>query len=159
MTIAPQSRLHILDKPVALPGKCSLCGDTGSDNRKFIDFGLQLDWYGAVYFCSECIKELAQAINYISLTHFESQARELSILQIKYDQLEARNKAVENALRIILGRSSDPIDSIVGDVVASVEESDSIVEPNKEHDGGDSKAEQSSSVEGPDDIFDADDFE
>lgn len=161
MTTTPQSRIQVLDVPISLPGVCTMCGSPGGDGRKFLDFGFQLDWYGAVYFCSECIKEFAQAANYIPVGAFEEQSKELAKLQVTYDQLVKRNKAVENALRTILGRdsSSDSIDDIIDGSVAIVEESTSTVESSRINDDGDSTTEQSIGIEGLDDFFDSSDFE
>lgn len=49
------SRVRLLDRPLAVPGKCAICGAV---DRKVIDIGFNLDYYGAVYFCVICIKEI-----------------------------------------------------------------------------------------------------
>lgn len=159
MTVTPQSRIQIVDTPVAAPGNCSMCGSCGGDGRKFLDFGKQLDWYGAVYFCTECVKEFSQAVDYIPVDAFNSQAQELAKLQISYDQLVKRNKAVENALRNVLGRDNDPIDDLVSSSMAIVEESNSAVESSRVNDDGDEETTESSSIQGSDDFFDASDLE
>lgn len=45
-------RFKLLDRPMALPGKCAVCGAV---NRPVVDFDMDLDVYGAVYFCVECL--------------------------------------------------------------------------------------------------------
>lgn len=159
MTVTPQSRIQILDIPVAAPGVCSMCGSSGGDGRKFLDYGKQLDWYGAVYFCTECVKEFSQAVDYIPVDAFNSQAQELTKLQINYDQLVKRNKAVENALRTVLGRDNDSIDDLVSSAMASVEKPDPAVESSGINDDRNEETAESSSIEGSDDFFDASDLE
>lgn len=46
-------RFKYLDKPAAAPGKCAVCGAV---DRPVIDFGFDVDYYGAVYICVECMK-------------------------------------------------------------------------------------------------------
>lgn len=159
MTVTPQSRIQVLDAPIAAPGVCSMCGSAGGDGRKFLDYGKQLDWYGAVYFCSECIKEFAQAADFIPVEAFNSQAIELANLQITYDQLVRRNKVMENALRNVLGRNSDPVDDLVSSAMATVEESNAVVESSRIDDDGDKETTESPSIQGSDDFFDSSDFE
>lgn len=58
-----QSRIQVLNLPVALPGHCVMCGAVdGEKNRKYIDTGFSLDWFGAVYFCTFCIAEIVEAV-------------------------------------------------------------------------------------------------
>lgn len=161
MTVTPQSRIQVLNVPVAAPGKCTMCGSAGDGERKFIDFGFQLDWYGAVYFCTECIKEFAQAAGYVPVEAFNNQGEELKKVQIDYDKLTLRNKAVENALRNTLdGQSnSDTSDDLVKRAMALVEKSDSPMESSRANDEGNSSTEQSTSIEGLDDFFDTSDLE
>lgn len=55
MTALPlTSRFHMVEKPVAHPGKCIVCGAV---DRACIDFGMDIDDYGAVYFCFDCMRE------------------------------------------------------------------------------------------------------
>lgn len=157
MTVTPQSRVQVLDVPIAAPGNCSMCGSVGGDGRKFLDYGKQLDWYGAVYFCSECIKEFASAVDYIAKAAFDGLYKDYQKLEVAYDKLVKRNQVMENALRNVLGKS-DSSDDLVASAMAVVEESNSSVEIDRVDDDGDSSTEQSSSVEGLDDFFDSSDF-
>ena len=47
-------RFKMLERPVALPGKCACCGAV---NKPVLDFNFDLDFYGAVYLCVECLGE------------------------------------------------------------------------------------------------------
>lgn len=70
LELSPQSRFSVHDNPDVAPGKCAVCSSVGGDGRKFIDFGMQLDWYGAVYFCTFCVTELASAGGYVAVENY-----------------------------------------------------------------------------------------
>ena len=57
------SRFQIVEgNPPHLPHKCSVCG---SISGTFIDFGLDLEFYGTVYLCVDnCIKQLTHELGY-----------------------------------------------------------------------------------------------
>lgn len=63
MTAPPlTSRFQLLDRPVAHPGKCCVCGAT---DRECVDFGMDLEDYGAVYFCTSCLREVGLIVGLI----------------------------------------------------------------------------------------------
>jgi len=47
------------DVPMFKPGKCGNCGASKNDGRKYVDFQLEIDWYGTLYLCGHCIKDVA----------------------------------------------------------------------------------------------------
>jgi hypothetical protein len=53
------SKYRIVDVPDFKPGKCANCGASKNDGRKYIDFGLEVDWHGIVYLCGLCLKDIA----------------------------------------------------------------------------------------------------
>lgn len=55
-------RFRLLDRPVAAPGKCAVCGVV---NKPVIDFNFDLDYYGVVYFCVDCLKAAAQILGLV----------------------------------------------------------------------------------------------
>jgi len=160
--LTAQSRFKVLDTPVLAPGTCFVCGSAGDDKRKFIDFGKQIEWYGAVYVCTECIVEVAEASEYIPVASFDSLHTELRELQVKYDQLAAKYAPFEEAIKNVLD-SPDPgfgmvlhpsnmrIDRDTGD---KRDESD--IEGSAQ---GESETNESVDVEGSDDLFDSSDFD
>lgn len=56
------SKYRILDVPDVSPGKCANCGASKNDGRRYIDIGLHVDWYGAVYICGHCLTDLANTM-------------------------------------------------------------------------------------------------
>lgn len=57
------SRFKLLDRPVAIPGKCVVCGAV---DRPVVDTGWSIDYYGVVYFCVFCLTEVAEVIGMIN---------------------------------------------------------------------------------------------
>ncbi len=53
------SKYKILDIPKFKPGKCANCGASKDDGRKYIDFGLELEWFGIFYLCGTCLEDVA----------------------------------------------------------------------------------------------------
>ena len=47
-------RFHYVEPPFPLPGKCAVCGNV---RRPVIDFGANVDPYGAVLLCIACVAE------------------------------------------------------------------------------------------------------
>lgn len=53
------SKYRILDVPDLKPGKCANCGSSKNDGRKYVDFGKEVDWYGIIFLCGLCLKDIA----------------------------------------------------------------------------------------------------
>ena len=56
------SKYQISDVPMYKPSKCANCGSSKNDGRKYVDFGLEVDWYGTVFLCGLCLKDVAEAM-------------------------------------------------------------------------------------------------
>lgn len=76
MTAQTSSRFKILERPLVAPGKCAVCG---AADKPVVDFGFDLDWYGVVYFCVECLTEIGKTIG---MVHGE----ELRVYEGKFEQ-------------------------------------------------------------------------
>lgn len=53
------SKYRIVAVPDFKPGKCANCGSSKNDGREYIDFGLEVDWYGIVFICGTCLIDVA----------------------------------------------------------------------------------------------------
>lgn len=74
------SKYRILPIPDVGPAfKCANCGAAKNDGRGYVDFGLQVDWYGVVYLCTECLRDIAEKAGLF-------RALELKILQLEEEQ-------------------------------------------------------------------------
>jgi hypothetical protein len=101
-------RFQVLEhNQLIAPGKCAGCG--GFTNRRFIDFGLELDFYGVVYLCLEtCFTEVANQIGFASPDQVESLKARIEsyrghteILQGKLAKLEAIESAIQHYSSVI----------------------------------------------------------
>jgi hypothetical protein len=67
--------------PPAAPGKCVVCGTTEGPQ---IDINFDIDFYGAVYFCRNCLTQVANALEYKSPSQWRMAQEEL---QAKRDEI------------------------------------------------------------------------
>lgn len=64
MTAQPSvSRFQVVERPYALPAKCCVCGN---GTRQAVDFGSNVQNYGAIYMCVECLGEAARQIGFVA---------------------------------------------------------------------------------------------
>jgi hypothetical protein len=162
MPSSAQSRIQVLDNPILAPGVCALCGSSGDGQRKFIDFGKQLDWFGAVYLCTECIREVAEASGYIPVASFDQLHTEYRELQIKCDQLVAKYKPFEEAIEHVMESRNSMSNLGIEHLRSNVdnfETSGDAISDISESGGGESSSDESIDVEGSDDLFDSSDFD
>lgn len=156
------TRVSIIPIPIAQPGVCCLCGSAHCEDRSYVDFGKQLDWYGAVYFCTICFSEIANMCGYVQVEKVITYQGELSELQAKFTLLSEKYEIVEKALHAISGSNcgeySHSADVSSGPSIV-VAKPDNNVTVNKRAAKGDSKADTSTSVEGSSDVLDIADFD
>jgi len=158
------SRVQVLDAPIMSPGTCILCGSSGGDHRKFIDFGKEVDFLGTVYFCSFCIVEVMEKLEFIPVDNFDRLHESYRTLKVRSDQMEVELKSVKdvlaNLLRSTPDNSSDhPADNSGSGSDHSEEPEGEDVGVYESSAGGESKADESSDFEGSDDLFEDSDFE
>lgn len=87
--LPPTSRFQIVDRPVAHPGKCVVCGAT---DRPVIDWNMDIEDFGTVYVCLDCGAEMARALGFSSPDEVE--AIRLEAGQSIDAYLEARGEKV-----------------------------------------------------------------
>lgn len=159
MTFAPSGRFKLLDAPYASPGKCGLCGYAASgenepaDKRQYVDFNLDFEYYGALYFCTECLHSLISEMGYITPT----EADDLKLrLMAAVDELSTFGRVVE----VINGLANFLVDAgwISHSLPVPVGDESGPSEVSEESDSGegsdDSEAAKSSDESGPDDTSD-----
>lgn len=122
------SKYRILDIPDKKQAKCANCGSTKKDGRKYVDFGLEVDWYGIVYLCSLCMLDIANNMGLfnkadeqiVQLRHEKASLINLLLaqgdnLEHKLENLMEEVKEYFVALRTV--RDGEPVDPsiILGD--------------------------------------------
>ena len=85
------SKYRILDMPNSQPGKCANCGASKVDGRKYIDFGLEVEWYGTVHICSLCLIDIAGAAGLFE--ELENKLLQIELANSAYEEL--RDQGVE----------------------------------------------------------------
>lgn len=149
MELDVNSRFRVLDAPIVAPGKCAVCGSSSTEDRKYVDFGFQLDWFGAIYLCTICLTEAALSIDLVNRVAYES-----LVLSWKHEAEFANLKAKEfeeqhDAARVLLRHCNctNPYSGL--DVTDSISVAPEIPDANIEAPGDN---DESGSVEGSGDI-------
>lgn len=82
--------------PPVGPNCCSACG---SHRGTFIDFGLDVDYYGTVYLCLDnCFKEAMTQLGYLSPVDKERLHQELEDYKLSLNEAEEEIERLENAV-------------------------------------------------------------
>ena len=106
-TIVEQSsRYRVVEFPTALPGHCFGCR---KHKGPFIDTGIQEDFLGAIYWCHDCVAEMARNFGFITPDQAHDLKTQLNIAnQDNIDYLESIGDLEEEnvGLRRALTRSS-----------------------------------------------------
>lgn len=56
------SEKYKLTSSPVLPGRCVGCGKSASGKEEFLDTACSVDYYGAIYFCLNCAKEIGRTL-------------------------------------------------------------------------------------------------
>lgn len=163
----PQSRFRVTKMPILAPGTCILCKSSGGDERAFIDFGMQLDWFGAVYFCTECITEAAKLIGLEQNSDWARTEKNLRTEVSRVTDLCADARVKLDAAMVLVrdctcsdsGIGSPPLEITEAELVEHGSDvRDSVSEPefdgseSEEVSGGEPDPDESASIEGLDSI-------
>lgn len=145
----PNSRFRISNVATLAPGTCILCKSDGGDGRQFIDLGITVEWFGAMYFCTFCIGEAAALIGFVVPDEHVKMLHKNEELILKYgnEKLEVERLQEQlSAARILLRNChcGDNVTFPVSDVVD--------VEAIEEPESNDSDSDEYGGSEGPDDI-------
>jgi hypothetical protein len=136
------SKYRILAIPDVKPTKCANCGSTKADGRQYIDFGLDVDWFGTVFLCGFCLKDIAQAMGLFSDSEEKLKAAiddKVSLLSLQtqgdrlYDKFTELIKEFETYYASLHSVRDDPSttasDSVVGNETAADREGSAKTKP------------------------------
>ena len=156
IAINVSGRFKVLDQPYALPSKCAFCslGHNQGGTVSFIDTTLDLDFYGVVYICSNCLTEISANLGYIPPSSWEKIVKDSTNSLIENDRLRAENEGLRDAVNILTGHhcpSTRIRDAILEDE-AGVETSGSANGTPKGIESAESKPDASSSEPGLSDL-------
>lgn len=158
--LTPNDKIQIISNPTALPGTCVLCHGPG-DGRKFLDFGLDIDFYGQVLFCDRCLTPVAEALNYVPFDEYKKCA---DILQEALDRgiaLENDNNRLRSLLDGLVGHSSSdtplPVSTIEVPQPQLPTESDVVADDGSRGKSEPKRTSKSIAIGGPENLSDSSD--
>jgi hypothetical protein len=93
------NKIQITEHANVAPNKCANCSFSGREpGRFFIDFGVDLEFYGTIYLCTSCFAECANIIGWISPTEADRLKLRDAELTAEFQRLkEFENKYVSIA--------------------------------------------------------------
>lgn len=80
------SKYRVVPVPDVQPGKCANCGSSKCDGRSYIDIGLDIAWYGALFLCSLCLEDISRHVGL-----FDKLEQRIAELDKKLDTQEVLN--------------------------------------------------------------------
>lgn len=83
----------------ALPSSCSVCSVAAKGYNAFYDFGVSIDWYGAILICEDCAQNLAELLDLTKITRLETAVAEGEAL---IAELIEQKKALEHVVSAYL---------------------------------------------------------
>lgn len=90
-------RFQLLEvSQLLFPHKCSVCG--GFSNRKFVDFGLDVEYHGKVYICEHCFVGAAKVVDCVPVEKYNQILQQNEELQAVIQQLIIENKGLRDAV-------------------------------------------------------------
>ncbi|MFE1914975.1 hypothetical protein [Streptomyces anandii] len=123
---------------------------------------MQIDWIGAIYFCSDCFGVAARSLGWVPVAEFNELLIELKNTTAEKDSAVKSNQRIKDGLSLILpelGREPESVDAYIDGLMATIQESPGSEGTDEMHATGESETNESDNVEGPDDLFDASDFD
>lgn len=102
------SRFRIMERPNIMPGKCAVCGGV---DRPVVDFGLNIQFYGAVMLCVDCVSEAGVRVGMVRPE--DNAEANLQTGQSVTEFLEAHN------LKVITNELHDALAGVVAGYSAS----------------------------------------
>lgn len=123
-------RFKVLNQPYALPSKCAFCslGHNQDGKVSFIDTTLDLDFYGVVYICSNCLTEIAKSLGFIPPEGWQKIVEDSTNSLIENDRLRAENNGLRDAVNILTGHHCVSVQPSGSDAVKIIAEANRIID-------------------------------
>lgn len=145
------SRFQIIEgNPPNLPHQCAVCG---SINGTFIDFQLDLEFYGTVYFCvGQCFTQLANELGYRSPAQHHVVLDKVNDLREQLNAALDKIEGLQNAVAALRNIGAGSPESSGASGPERVPAKKTKREPDKDE----SRPDESSTEPGSTDVFDND---
>lgn len=85
-----------------LPGTCVVCNKSANGETRFLDFGAQLDFYGAILMCEDCGKELVDILDFVPVAQVKYRDKQIENLVVMNRELKDENDNIRAALNAVL---------------------------------------------------------
>lgn len=85
------AKFQVTNSYSATPGNCVGCGNTSG--RKVVDTGVSVEFYGVIYFCEECAKDIGRTIGLLDI-----QIPPEQVIIISSKELENATSSVNDAI-------------------------------------------------------------
>ena len=85
-----------------LPATCVVCGRSANGVVRFLDFQMQLEYYGAVVICEDCGKELVSVLDFVPAVALQEIQQEFEFTEDKLSTVREENERLRGALDSIL---------------------------------------------------------
>lgn len=100
----PSDRMQFTKFPPALPGSCVICNTVSNGSKNFLDPSWSLDYYGALYFCTDCLTPMSHAIGFVEVSRLldaEREAEELTFALRAAEDEREHYRSIINSLRSV----------------------------------------------------------
>lgn len=94
----PSAKIQWTQRPMTAPGQCATCG-SGQDKNGFVDTGLDAEFWGRIFFCYTCTREIGAVFGFIAPEDYEELDGERNLALLNLDKAENRNREFENIVR------------------------------------------------------------
>jgi hypothetical protein len=100
MTNTTMDRFQILSiSELTYPHKCATCGSfSGDNNKRYVDFGCFVEFYGTVYICTECFTGAIGQLDLIPTVQYEAALTQITELKAVVTTLIAENRTLRDAV-------------------------------------------------------------
>lgn len=112
VTYGGPDRAVILQNARMKPYNCIVCKGE-SDGRPFVDFNLDLEWYGSVYMCGYCFVMVANKLGYYSPDQFSKLSDDYKVILESHHRLVADNDKLRSILGSMFNLTPDQRDNFV----------------------------------------------
>jgi len=145
-------RISLIPRPLTLPGCCAICGYVGTnvgnegDVRVFIDWQLDVEFYGRVYLCSDCLLQASVALGWLGVKQAEELRAKVSEQESELIVLREQNERLRASLASLLGQPDEPVSDILFSIVEAEQQRNQDLEASERQEGqSDSSSDESSS--------------
>lgn len=106
-----QQKIFLNNTP-PLPAKCAACNNDFKAADAAIDFGSDLDYYGAILLCKHCVINAAALVDLVPVAKLVQTSTDLMVAQSVVSSLTQKVRALESLATVYLSDPDFSIDSL-----------------------------------------------